>query len=218
MLVEDSSSVNVSSLIVTQVEQVFPGCKKISTVEGPVFYVRLQYLYYVNSDSIVSGKKFSEEESEDIINAGIIYGIERKALDFLSRAEQSRFLLTKKLIGKGFKIQYIKPALDFLEEKNYLSDSRFAEAWLNYRLLSKYEGRIKLELELQKRGITKICAKKALDAFFKLYTEDDLCKKAIEKCKRQGKTSDKTVTYLLHLGFNYRVLDKILKKNNFESY
>ena len=64
---------------------------------------------------------------------------------FESREKSSRFESLK----------YIDKVLSFLESKNYLSDERYAAAWLNDRRINHYEGQTKLLLELQSRGIDK---------------------------------------------------------------
>ena len=53
--------------------------------------------------------------------------IYNKALDLLSRREQSRSELYLKLIKRFESKEDINSNLDRLEEKNLLSDSRFAE-------------------------------------------------------------------------------------------
>ena len=102
-----------------------------------------------------------DEEIAQTIEAGNVYAAERAASVYLERCEQSRFLLTGKLLRKGYEKTAVQTALDYLEQKGWLSDMRFAEAWLRNRAIHHAEGPERLRMELIARGIN---AKTAADA------------------------------------------------------
>ena len=201
-------------MVIVSAEQVSPDCVKITTSAGPSFFIRLSYLLLVPVQAVCSGAQFSGDEETDIIDAGIVFGAEKKAVDYLARAEQCRFGLTAKLTAKGFDKKSISRALDYLEQKEYLSDARFARAWLNNRKISKSEGRIRLAAELASRGICKETAASALDEFFENTSEEDLCRRAFEKCHRLGKDREKTQSYLQRCGFSFKLIETVLNWNN----
>ena len=78
--------------------------------------------------------------------------IYNKALDLLSRREHSRKELYLKLTKRFESKEDINFNLDRLEEKNLLSDSRFAEEYVQARRKKGF-GPIKISAELEKRGV-----------------------------------------------------------------
>jgi len=78
--------------------------------------------------------------------------LRERALGYLARREHSRAELTRKLELAGFVHSDIAPLLDEFEEKNWLSDRRFAESWVaDHRAKA---GSIKLAYELGQRGVS----------------------------------------------------------------
>ncbi|MCR5288615.1 MAG: recombination regulator RecX [Treponema sp.] len=185
---------------------------KITTDAGPSFFIRTCYLHLVTEDQLLSGAVFNQESETDILDAGLCFSAEHKAVDYLARAEQSRQGLTRKLLTKGFEQQYIDRALDYLEYKNHLSDERFARAWLHMRRIGHYEGRTRLAAELASRGISREISQKVLSDFFEENPEIGQCRKAVDKCRHSGKSEDKMVAYLLRKGFTYSMIRECLSE------
>ncbi len=193
-------------MVIYGTEQVSPEVIKINSSAGLAFFIRTIYLKSVQAEHIVINAEFTDEDEKDIIDAGMCYAAEAKATEYLARAEQCRFKLTQKLSAKKYEKQYIDAALDYLESKDYLNDRRFALFWLNDRKLNHAEGRTKLNAELLSRGIKKDDARAALDDFFAANDEQELCCRALQKCLRTKKESDKIVRTLLSLGFSYKII------------
>lgn len=185
---------------------------EITVESGPSFFIRIDYLNFVDAKDIKPCAEFFEEKEEDILDAGLCFAAERKAEDYLSRSEQSRFGLNRKLLAKGFDKKAINRALDYLESKNYLSDARFARAWLNNRKISKAEGRIRLSAELASRGIDKNTVNAALDEYFEENSEEELCLRAYEKYLRLGKSEDKIIASLNRSGFSNKLIQTVKNK------
>jgi regulatory protein len=77
--------------------------------------------------------------------------LRERALRLLARREHSRAELTRKLEQAGFAASDIHSLLDELEEKNWLSDRRFAESYVaDHRARS---GSVKLAYELRQHGV-----------------------------------------------------------------
>ncbi len=192
------------------------GIFKIVPDEGPAFYARKEYFLTVDFDFLRAGSDFGEAQSEEFLDAGLATAVEIKASEYLVRAEQCRFNLTQKLVKKGFARKYIEMSLDFLESRGYLSDERFARAWLDGRKINHYEGRGRLLSELKQRGIDKEVADEALDAFFEENDEYEIGIKAYEKLLKQGKSEQKLISAMLNSGFSYKMIKNIFenKKND----
>lgn len=78
--------------------------------------------------------------------------LRERALRLLARREHSRAELARKLEVAGFSSSEIGPLLDEFEEKNWLSDRRFAESYVaDHRAKA---GSVKLAYELRQRGVS----------------------------------------------------------------
>ena len=78
--------------------------------------------------------------------------LRERALGYLARREHSRFELARKLAQAGFDEADVGALLDAFEQKNWLSDRRFAESWVaDHRAKA---GSVKLAYELRQRGLS----------------------------------------------------------------
>lgn len=195
-------------IVKTLVETSYSGMFKLTPEEGSAFFVRKEYLPEGLFERLDVGAEFSEEETDSLMDAGLTCAVELKAVAYLARAEQSRFGLTRKLIEKKFDKKYVEAALTYLEGRGYLSDLRYARAWLNTRKINHYEGRSRLSAELAARGIARDVAGKALDEFFTENDEDELCRKAYEKLSK-SKSGEKLTAALMRAGFSLKQIKSI---------
>ena len=193
----------------TLVESSYSGMFKLTPEEGSAFFVRKEYLPEGLFERINVGLEFDDEETDSLLDAGLTCAVELKAVGYLARAEQSRFGLTRKLIEKKYDKKYVEASLTYLEGRGYLSDLRYATAWLNTRKINHYEGRSRLSAELTARGIARDVANKALDEFFTENDEDELCRKAYEKLSK-SKADEKLIAALLRSGFSMKQIKSII--------
>ena len=135
----------------------------------------------------------------------------QKALALLARCEQCRAGLARKLLAKGFSKDTVEGVLDALEERDFLSDRRFARAWLNSRRIGHYEGRGRLLSELAARGIDKEISKEAVDSFFEEFDEEEICRKAAKKLVAQGKSGEKLMASMQRAGFSWKMAAAALR-------
>jgi len=78
--------------------------------------------------------------------------IRKKAMDYLSRREHSRYELYHKLSRHNFEKALINKQLEKLIDENLLSDQRFVEAFVHSRMRSG-KGPVKITAELLERGV-----------------------------------------------------------------
>ncbi len=190
-------------IIKTIAETSYSGMFKVAPEEGSAFYVRAEYLPEGLFEKIDAGADFDEADTDSLLDAGLTCAVELKAVSYLARAEQSRFGLTRKLIEKKYDKKYVEAAMSYLELRGYLSDLRYATAWLNTRKTNHYEGRSRLSAELATRGIARDVANKALDNFFAENDEDEICRKAYEKLSRT-KSGEKLIAAMIRQGFSQK--------------
>jgi len=76
------------------------------------------------------------------------------AIYSLAMREHSRQELRKKLSQKEYSVDVdLEKLLDELEDCDYLSDQRFTESFIRYRI-SRGQGRVKISNELRQRGVS----------------------------------------------------------------
>ena len=184
-------------------ETSYSGMFKVAPEEGSAFYIRKEYLPEGLFERLDIGAEFNDDETDSLLDAGLTCAVELKAVGYLARAEQSRFGLTRKLIEKKYDKKYVEAALSYLEGRGYLSDLRFATAWLNTRKINHYEGRSLLSAELAARGIARDVANKALEEFFLENDEEEICRKAYEKLSK-SKSGEKLMAAMLRQGFTQK--------------
>ncbi|MDE5898624.1 MAG: recombination regulator RecX [Treponemataceae bacterium] len=201
-------------MILLETKQVSPGCVKITSDTGLAFFIRSAYLKTVSPEALVPGAVFSGDAEAELVDAGLAFSAESKAVEYLARAEQCRFKLTRKLLEKQFSRGHIDAALDYLEGVQYLSDGRYARAWLNARKISHAEGRIRLAAELAARGISRETARQALDEFFSENSEMELCRRAYQKLLRSKKAADREAAFraLVQRGFGGGMIRTVLEE------
>lgn len=187
------------------VETSYSGMFKVET-DKTKFFIRPEYLANISLEQIEPEVEFLGEKEEELLDAGLACVVELKAVEYLARAEQSRFGLTRKLLEKKYNKKYVEMALDLLEQKKYLSDERFARTWLNSRKINHYEGPSKLNAELQSRGISKDVANAAVENFFEENDEAEIFYKARERFIKRGKQDEKLTAALMQAGFSYKMI------------
>ena len=203
----DLLSQECSSLRIIHVKQSSPDVFNLETSAG-TFFLRSTYFEICNPENLKEGSCFSEEYLEDLLQAGFCYIAEKKALEYLNRAEHSAFLLKNKLLTKGFLSEHIDKALKYLTEQNLLSDKRYADAFLRNRSIRHYEGKTRLLQELAARGISKNISEAAVNEFFEDNDEILILKKAVTKLKKTGTNDEKLKQRLLKNGFSWKQIEK----------
>lgn len=88
----------------------------------------------------------------------------KKALDLLSRRDHATKEIQQKLLIRGIEDTVIDGVLEYLFEKNYLNDRRFAESFVRMRADKGY-GERDIRARLSERGISKHDIHQALDNF-----------------------------------------------------
>jgi regulatory protein len=212
VLAADSSSASANTLTIQKTEWASVGILKVCPAEGPSFFVREEYLPFA-AETLEPGRVLTPEEADSLLSSGRVYLAEREAMAYLARSEHSRFMLVAKLVKKGFTAADYAPALDYLEAKGYLDDSRFAEAWLRSRSIHTHEGRIKLLAGLQSRGVFSDVARNAVDEYYRDHDESEACRAMAAKLLNQGRTTEKTMASLVRRGFSLRLIRSIIGKS-----
>ena len=140
-----------------------------------------------------------------------------EALKLLSRRELTTSELRGRLLRKNLPPEDIEDTLLRLRAEGTLNDRRAAVALVRTHALVKARGRLRIERELQARGVDPDTARAALDDVFAELSEPELLERALRKRLRSGRVRDdahlrRLYAYLLRLGFPADQVLALLKK------
>ncbi|MEI6386693.1 MAG: regulatory protein RecX [Spirochaetota bacterium] len=150
------------------------------------FFVRVEFWELLGHEAsiLAPGSTLSEEEGSQLLVAAQATEAEARGASLLGRAEQTRFLLRAKLLERGYPDRSITLALDRLEAEGFLSDRRYAEAWLRARIGkslkgSRAEGPSSLQVSLRARSVPEKTSREAIASVLDEVTRATLLRKAI---------------------------------------
>jgi regulatory protein len=103
------------------------------------------------------------------------------ALRLVSRAEQCTFLLTRKLLKKGFDAETVKTVVFELTEANIVNDDRFSQMWLRSRIISRVDTPRRIMGALCAKGIDRNTAAEAVKMCLDRETELALLGRFVKK-------------------------------------
>ena len=164
----------------------------------------------------------TQEMQDKIISAELLKKLEflhnisltyKKAINILSFAPTTAFLLKQKLLKKGFDNVCITKTIERLSEKKLIDDRKFAAGWVSSRLSRNPESPFILKATLIKKGVDREIAEdvlKDLTPDSALYIES--FEKALSKqLRKTGRPIEKIKISLLRKGYPISLLNARLK-------
>ena len=103
------------------------------------------------------------------------------ALRLVSRAEQCTFLLSQKLLKRGFDAGVVKAVVRELAASNIVDDGRFSRLWLRSRIVAKADTPRRILMALRAKGIDRETAAAALEDCMDRETEMALLGRFVKK-------------------------------------
>ena len=137
-------------------------------------------------------------------------------LKMLARRELSEQQVRQRLARKGHSTDAIDDAVTRLRHERALDDGRVAEAIARTETSVRRRGRIRVQLQLQKAGIDKSTAKRAIDEVFASIDDGALIEAALNKRLRgrdtieDDKEFQRLYRYLTGQGFGAEQIMKAL--------
>ncbi len=137
-------------------------------------------------------------------------------LKMLARRELSEQQVRQRLARKGHSTDAIDDAVTRLRHERALDDGRVAEAIARTETSIRRRGRIRVQLQLQKAGIDKSTAKRAIDEVFASIDDGALIEAALNKRLRGRETIEddkefqRLYRYLAGQGFEAEQIMKAL--------
>ncbi|MBI2219795.1 MAG: regulatory protein RecX [Acidobacteria bacterium] len=140
------------------------------------------------------------------------------ALRLLSRRELTTAELRTRLLDRGCSEPDVDTVIGRLLADRTLDDRRAAVAIARTHALVKARGRLRIERELQARGVDPDTARAALDEVFAELSEPELLERALRKRVRSGRIRDQAqfrrlYAYLVRLGYPTDKVVGLLKKH-----
>jgi len=176
------------------------GTAEITISDGSSFVINEEI---IRMYQLYEGMEIDSDTIENLKKENEVLAVKEKALDIVSRSEQSGYMLKNKLIKKGFDKQAISIILSQFYKNGIIDDRRFAEMWISARVKRKREGRIKLLAELSARGISRDIADAVLQEALPPEMEQNKLKEAYSDLKRKhGENYEKIYSALQRKGFS----------------
>lgn len=148
-------------------------------------------------------------DSKNDFESSLAKSILLKAYALCARAEQTRSSLINKLIHRGYERQLAECTATILEREGTLSDERFAHSYLREQHIHNARGRGRLSLELQKRGIARPLAEKALCDYFDEYDEAEECRRDFERLVTKKKSPEALIRALTQDGWPLKLIRQV---------
>jgi regulatory protein len=135
------------------------------------------------------------------------------AVRLLSRREHSAFEIRNKLKKREFDDDEIRQAIAELIQGDWLSDERFAEAYIRMRQLKGF-GPVRISMELNERGVNESIVEVYLHAHDDIWFES-LEQQYKKKYKNQAiedyNDKAKRIRFLQYRGFSLDAIYKVVK-------
>lgn len=140
---------------------------------------------------LVAGDALSSDRLAELVREDERYRARDAALRLLGHRMRSRAELRRRLARKGFPGPVIEQTLAWLEERDYVDDRAFAEAFVRDRIRLKPRGRFGLLRELSRKGIDDAVAEAAVDNVLAAQQVDemDLAREAADAWARKNRSA-----------------------------
>ena len=203
---EGSSSQSVNTITEIKERGAFIG---ITISNGSSFFIFPEDFSQMN---LLHGEIISAEllkKIEFLNNISVAY---KKAINILSFAPTTAFLLKQKLLKKGLDNISITKTIERLFEKKLIDDRKFAESWVALRLSKNPESPFILKSSLMKKGVDRETAEdvlKDLTPDSAVYIES--FEKALSKqLRKTSRPKEKIKMSLLRKGYPISLINKYL--------
>lgn len=129
----------------------------------------------------------AEEDYQRILEEILMPRAKKRAMHLLEKMDRTKKQLSDKLGQNGYPKECIDSAIDYVESYHYVDDLRYAKNFIRYQQEKK--SRMRLQMDLCKRGVPKELIEQALE---EEYEEDDRQKiyQLLRKRKYDGNSND----------------------------
>lgn len=139
--------------------------------------------------------------------------IRKVAMDLLAMREHGRVELKRKLVKKGALTELIDPVLDQLSNDKLLNEDRYLESYIRSRANNGY-GPLRIQQELQERGINKAAIQQALNEAGYDWQEqlENLWQRKFGIPPKDSKEKAKQGRFLVYRGFAMGMVSQLINR------
>lgn len=185
---------------------------RITLSDGSSFFIPESVLF---EQKLHVDSRIGQSEYNRLLSRAEINKTWRKALDLLSRQDHTAYNLKRKLLSRGFSENAVTEAVEMCCRSGALNDERFAEHWVQSRIMRHPEGYRLLYAGLLKNGIGR---ELAVDVLSRIVTEEielEAAQRAAQKLMRKkSMVHKKLISSMMSRGFTYSTISAAIEEIN----
>ncbi|QJA07966.1 recombination regulator RecX [Romboutsia sp. CE17] len=208
--------------IITKIEQQKNNEDRVNIYVNGEFFTAI-FKELVFTFNLKKGDEIDENNLKAILSDEMYLKAKNKALNILSKADQSEKKIREKL-STDFEENTIDKVIEFLKRNNFINDNLLAQKIVNTNLNLNKCGKNRIKQNLYNKGIDSSAINKAIsdiDSEAEFENAMYLAKKRYERIKNEDKRKiyQKLSQHLAYKGFNYDIIKRVLNKLlNFNEY
>ena len=208
--------------IITKIEQQKNNEDRVNIYVNGEFFTAI-FKELVFTFNLKKGDEIDEDNLKSILSDEMYLKAKNKALNILSKADQSEKKIREKL-STDFEENTIDKVIEFLKRNNFINDNLLAQKIINTNLNLNKCGKNRIKQNLYNKGIDSSAINKAIsdiDSEAEFENAMYLAKKRYERIKNEDKRKiyQKLSQHLAYKGFNYDIIKRVLNKLlNFDEY
>ncbi len=201
--------------VITKIESQKKNQDRVNIYVNNEFFMAI-YTELVYSFNLKKGIEIDENQLKNLLKDEMYIKAKNKALNILSKADQSEKKIKEKLSSE-FEEDTIDKVIDFLKRNNFINDDMLAQKIVNTNVNLNKCGKNKIKQNLYIKGIDKNSINEALseiDDNIEYENAMYLAKKRYNRVKNEDKRKiyQKISQHLAYKGFNYDIIKRVLNK------
>lgn len=201
--------------IITKIEAQKKNQERVNIYVDDEFFMAI-FKELVFTFNLKKGDTIDKDNLESILRNEMFIKAKNKALNILSKADQSENKIKEKL-STDFEEDVIEDVLEFLRKYNFINDELLAQKIVNTNINLNKCGKNKIKQNLYNKGINRETISEAInDIDYDTEFENAmyLAKKRYERVKNEDKRKiyQKISQHLAYKGFNYEIIKRVLNK------
>ncbi len=132
----------------------------------------------------------------------------RYILNILNKRDYTEYEIKSKLLKKGFDSQTINDVLNYVKEKNFINDRRYAENFVFFKLKAGY-GVKKIQYAMKEKGINENLISEFLSKADEAKYGRAVFVKQLQKLSDKKNAREKLYAYMTRRGFKYDTIKEL---------
>lgn len=208
--------------IITKIESQKKNSERVNIYVDDEFFMAV-FTELIYTFNLKKGMEIDQENLTYILKEEMYIKAKNKALNILSKADQSEKKIREKLSSE-FEEDTIDIVIEFLLKNKFIDDDLLAQKIVNTNINLNKCGRNKIKQNLYNKGIANESINEAISEIDKNIEFENamyLAKKRYERVKNEDrrKIYQKISQHLAYKGFDYDIIKMVLNKLlNFDEY